>query len=291
MRKYSALIIDIEKSKTYRLEERNEMQQYMSYCIEILNDVFKEEIECNVTFSGGDEMQGLYCNVTSAYLYFRLFELLVKPVKIRAGIGIGEWTVKLNTRISTQQDGPAYHRARWAIEDIYKSQLHNIKINSEGKDGMANHLVNAALPLKNQQIYMQNMVLVVLELLYPFVTEKIHWNNLEQIQELIKLKFQYRLGLRTFSVAGRRKGESDYINMELCEIPLIQPIVIDGREIEPEEVLIIKNATSVISEILNCTRQNVNSIVKRGNAYKIRELDYVALQYLEQTYGGEEWGY
>lgn len=291
MRKYSALIIDIEKSKTYRLEERNEMQQYMSYCIEILNDVFKEEIECNVTFSGGDEMQGLFCNVTSAYLYFRLFELLVKPVKIRAGIGIGEWTVKLNTRISTQQDGPAYHRARWAIEDIYKSQLHNIKINSEGKDGMANHLVNAALPLKNQQIYMQNMVLVVLELLYPFVTEKIHWNNLEQIQELIKLKFQYRLGLRTFSVAGRRKGESDYINMELCEIPLIQPIVIDGREMEPEEVLIIKNATSVISEILNCTRQNVNSIVKRGNAYKIRELDYVALQYLEQTYGGEEWGY
>ena len=135
------------------------------------------------------------------------------------------------------------------------------------------------------------MVLVVLELLYPFVTEKIHWNNLEQIQELIKLKFQYRLGLRTFSVAGRRKGESDYINMELCEIPLIQPIVIDGREMEPEEVLIIKNATSVISEILNCTRQNVNSIVKRGNAYKIRELDYVALQYLEQTYGGEEWGY
>lgn len=291
MRNYSALIIDVEKSKTYKIEERNEMQRYMSYCIEILNDLFKEEIQCDVTFSGGDEMQGLFCNVTSAYLYFRLFELLIKPVKVRAGIGIGEWTVKLDTRISTQQDGPAYHRARWAIEDIYRSQLHNIKINSDGDDGMANHLVNAALPLKNQQIYMQNVVLVILELLYPFVTKKMELNNYTQVQELIKLKFRYQLGARTFSVAGRNQGEVDNRNMELREFPLMQPIIINGRETEPEETLIIKNTASVLSEILDCTRQNVNTIIKRGNAYKIRELDYVALQYLEKTYGGREWGY
>lgn len=291
MKKYSALIIDIEKSKTYKVEERIEMQQYMSCCINILNDLFQEEIQCNVTFSAGDEIQGLFCNVTSAYLYFRLFELLIKPVKVRAGIGIGEWTVKLDTRISTQQDGPAYHRARWAIEDIYKSQLHNIKINSEGNDGLANHLVNAALPLKNQQIYMQNMVLAILELLYPFVTENMNLNKYVLVQELIRLKFRYRLGIRRYSVAGRRSDEADNINIELREIPLIQPIIIDGRDAEPEDVIIIKNTASVLSEILDCTRQNVNTIIKRGNAYKIRELDYVALQYLKKIYGGEEWDY
>ena len=291
MKKYSALIIDIEKSKTYRLEERNEIQQYMSYCIDKLNDLFKEEIQCNVTFSAGDEMQGLFWNAASAYLYFRLFELLMKPVKIRGGIGIGEWTVKLDTKISTQQDGPAYHRARWAIEDVYRSQLHNIRINSGENDGMANHLVNAALPLKNQQIYMQNIVLVSLELLYPFVTERMHLKNYKLVQELIELKYGYRLWAKPFSVAGRRRNEADVENIELPEVPFIKTIAINGEETEPEEIIIKKNTATVLSEMLNCTRQNINTIMKRGNAYKIRELDYVALQYLEKTYGGEEWDY
>jgi len=46
----------------------------------------------------------------------------------------------------------------------------------------------------------------------------------------------------------------------------------------------IKNVSSVISEILGCSRQNVDSILRRGNANKIRELDYMALQYIERVY-------
>ena len=120
---YVSLIIDIEKSRNYRNDDRNEIQNYMVYCIDRLNDLFRENMQYTITFSAGDELQGLFYDVTTAVMYFRLLEILVKPVKLRAGIGVGEWTVKINNGLSTQQDGPVYHRARNAIEEVYESNF------------------------------------------------------------------------------------------------------------------------------------------------------------------------
>lgn len=33
--------------------------------------------------------------------------------------------------MSTQQDGPAYHKARQAITEVYRNTLHNVKICSD----------------------------------------------------------------------------------------------------------------------------------------------------------------
>ena len=73
MRNYVSLIMDIEKSRRYSVDR--------------LNELFQENIEYDVTFSAGDELQGLFNDVIVAVMYFRLFEMLVKPVKLRAGIG------------------------------------------------------------------------------------------------------------------------------------------------------------------------------------------------------------
>ncbi len=289
MLNYVSLIMDIEKSRMYRIDERNEIQNYMSYCVKRLNDLFSENIERSVTFSAGDELQGLFEDATTAILYFRLFEMLIKPVKIRAGIGIGEWTVKVEDGLSTQQDGPAYHRARNAIEEVHKMQLQNVRICSSGDDTLANHLINSSISLKRQQIYMQNIVLVILELLYPFVTKKMKLTNYEIVNELLSIKFEYKLGTSGYSRvrAGENLSEKAYMNIR--EIPMANPIMIDGKMMEAEDAILIKNTSLAISEILGCSRQNVDSIIRRGNANKIRELDFMALQYVERTYGGEKW--
>ena len=60
MRNYVALIMDIEKSRAYVTEDRIELQKYMSYCIDMLNELFIENIEHDVIFSAGDELQGLF---------------------------------------------------------------------------------------------------------------------------------------------------------------------------------------------------------------------------------------
>lgn len=283
MRNYVTLIMDIKKSRTYVTEDRIELQKYVSYCIDMLNELFRENIEHDVTFSAGDELQGLFNDTTVAVMYFRLFEMLLKPVEIRAGIGVGEWTIKIDNGSSTQQDGPAYHKARQAIKEVYRNTLHNVRICSDKDDVMANHLINASLTLKNQQIYMQNIALVILELLCPFVKWDMNVDKYQIIRELLEIKFEYRIGRARMSYLRKEqlvKNERLYFS-EMC---LLKPIYIDGMLEEAEKHIVVKNISSTIAEILNCSRQNVDNILKRGNSYKIRELDYMALQYIEKMY-------
>lgn len=49
----------------------------MDKYIRSLNMLFSKEFQCEVMFSAGDEVQGLFDNVISALLYFRLLEMLM----------------------------------------------------------------------------------------------------------------------------------------------------------------------------------------------------------------------
>lgn len=285
MENYVSLIMDVEKSRMYPIDQRNSMQKYMNRYIDCLNDLFRNDIKYRVTFSAGDELQGMFFDVTAAVLFFRLFEMLMKPVKIRAGIGVGEWTVKVEEGLSTQQDGPVYHRARQAIEEASKMQLQNVRICSEKDDILVNHLINASNVLKAQQIYMQNIVLVILELLYPFAAVGTEISGEEIAKELLDIKLEYMIAMRKYNKAGGYRQESFHMGEDM----VVSPIAIDGKIIEPENVIVKKNTAFMISRILGSTRQNVDSIMRRGNAYKIRELDFIALQYVEKTYGGDIW--
>lgn len=279
MDNYVSLIVDIEKSRRYEIGVRNEIQSFMDYCVNRLNKMFSDKIKYEVTFSAGDELQGMFMDVTSAVMYFRLLEMLIKPVNLRAGIGVGEWNVKIENGTSTQQDGPVYHNAREAIYEVHKSQLQNIKICSSFDDEIANHLINASLTLKRQQLYMQNLVMVIVELLYPFIDEDMVVNNFEVISELIQIKFEYRLGAR-----NKTERRAEYDSHDLRECSFVEPIIINGKIGDIEKNIIKRNTSSIIAEILKCTRQNVETIMRRGNVNKIRELDFMSLQYLKRQY-------
>ena len=283
MKNYVSLIMDIENSRTYTVSDRIDIQQYILYCIERLNELYKENIERKVIFSAGDELQGLFNDVTVAVMYFRLLDMLLKPVKLRAGIGVGEWTIKIENCSSTHQDGPAYHKAREAIKQVYNNALYSIKINSDQDDIMANHLINAARDLKDQQINMQNIVLNIWELFCPFVKTEMMLNKYQLMLELLEYKYAYEIGRRNNALQFKKKYVND-MKLNFSNFTIVKPVVIDGKNEEVDNYLFVKNIDTLISEILNCSRQNVNSILKRGNSYKIRELDYVALQYIERTY-------
>lgn len=286
MRRYVCLIIDIEKSKKYSIDNRNQIQFYMDKYIRSLNMLFSKEFQCEVMFSAGDEVQGLFDNVISALLYFRLLEMLMHPVAIRAGIGIGEWTIKMEPRMSTKQDGPAYHNARRAIEEVHDRQLQNIRIYSEeDNDILLNNLINASLVLKQQQIYMQNIVQVLVELIFPFITEYANVDYYGEIRQLIEIKFEYKLGAKNIKTYSKRNWDKEKF-LQFEAMPDIVPIYINGIIDDRESAIIKRNTANIISRILQCSRQNVDSIIRRGNINKIRELDYVALQYAEKIYGG-----
>lgn len=286
MRRYVCLIIDIEKSKKYSIDNRNQIQFYMDKYIRSLNMLFSKEFQCEVMFSAGDEVQGLFDNVISALLYFRLLEMLMHPVAIRAGIGIGEWTIKMEPRMSTKQDGPAYHNARRAIEEVHDRQLQNIRIYSEEDDDiLLNNLINASLVLKQQQIYMQNIVQVLVELIFPFIPKYANVDYYGEVRQLIEIKFEYKLGAKNIKTYSKRNWDKEKF-LQFEAIPDIVPIYINGIIDDRESAIIKRNTANIISRILQCSRQNVDSIIRRGNINKIRELDYIALQYVEKIYGG-----
>lgn len=291
---YVAIIIDIEKSKGYQVEERIVMQEFMVKFVEKLNFLFRDEMKFNVMFSAGDEIQGLFLDVTNALIYFRLLEMLMRPIKLRAGIGIGECTVMMEGGSSTQQDGPAYHNARKAIEEVKIMKLHSLRIHSEinketSDDILVNHLLNTSFPLKNQQIYMQNIVQVVYELLYPMVGDSEMLFEYEIIKELFAVKFEYRLGSNNRGESCLRDKVMKHEKLEKEQLFVINPLYINGELIEPDDMIIEKNVAATIAGVLGCSRQNAANIMRRGYAYKIRELDYMALQMAKKIYGGKEW--
>lgn len=288
--KYVSLIMDIEKSRMYSTIDRNELQEFLLVCVDKLNKLFERNMKFEVTFSAGDELQGLFYDVTSAFMYFRLLEMFIKPVKIRAGIGVGNLTVEVEKGSSTMQDGPVYYYAKEAINDVYKKQFQNLNIYSGNRevDLLANHLANAAITLKRQQVYMQNIVLVMLELLCPFIKKNSVLADYEIVRYLLEIKFNYKI--------GKRKSNSEYLREDKYRNKInfskvdynwfvnLNKIKISGSLEDAEYHITKKNTDTIIADILGCSRQNVNSIIQRGGANKIRELDFIALQFIEREY-------
>lgn len=286
MLNYVSLIIDIESSRKYSIDDRNHMQKFIIECVGYLNKAFEQFLEFPVTFSAGDEMQGLFNNITPAVLYMRIFEMMMHPVRIRAGIGVGEWNVKIENGSSTQQDGPVYHRARRAIEEVRKRQTQRFRIDSDNNDEMINHLINASGSLKEQQGYMQNMAQIIMEFLYPFEKDQRIIFYSHTMRELLSIKYNYKIGMPSFKTKDTYQARKGSMSEELntAQLETIDPVRLDGMNFDSEAVIIKRNMSSNIAGILGCKRQNADMLIKRGHVIPIREMDYVALQYIERGY-------
>lgn len=251
-----------------------------------MNKAFEHSLEFPFTFSAGDEMPGLFNDITSAVLYMRIFELMIHPVRIRAGIGVGEWNVKIKNGSSTQQDGPVYHRARRTVEEVRKRQTQRFRIDSDNNDEMINHLINASGPLKEQQGYMQNMAQIIMEFLYPFEKDDRIIYDSHTIRELLNIKYSYKIGMPSFKTTGSSQTRKGSMPEEVnsAQLKAIDPVYLDGMNFDSEEVIIKRNMSSDIAKIMGCKRKNADMLIKRGHIIAIRNMDYVALQYIERGY-------
>ena len=121
MKNYSVLMIDLKNSRSYSIQDRNNLQNSILNSIKILNKAFKNSIKKEVEFSAGDEIQGLFTSPHSAYLYYRLFSIIIFPIEIHSGIGYGTWDIVMDNESGTAQDGTVYHNARKAIDEAKNS--------------------------------------------------------------------------------------------------------------------------------------------------------------------------
>ncbi|HEY5561595.1 MAG TPA: SatD family protein [Clostridiaceae bacterium] len=274
---YTAFIADIVNSKKLLKEEREQIQVFIKKCLGTLNNIFKSSLEFDVTFSAGDEVQGLFKTPTAAFLYLRIFKLIISPLQIRAGIGIGEWDVRIISGTSNEQDGSAYHNARTAILYAHDRNDYSILFNSNNSNNIyINTLINTSLLFVKNQSQYQNQVLLLTELMNPlFDNNSMDSLAFAQIFLLVQKKVEQKFYI---NANNKLKNNISLFN----NIPVsFEPLYIFSSTIFKDKFALTstlkKGLSAMLSHITNTSRQNIDNVIKAGNISEIRNIDVTTL--------------
>jgi len=148
---YIAIIGDIKKSK--ELEDRKSVQNKLEETLNAINKKYGEGISAKFTITLGDEFQGLLSAGSSVMEIIEEIQREMYPVEIRFGVGIGPITTDINSEMAIGADGPAYHKAREAIEFLKEDEQKNktnasdIRIEEDGDNGASTIMLNTILSL------------------------------------------------------------------------------------------------------------------------------------------------
>ena len=96
------------------------------------------------TFSRGDEIQAVLAGVLSSPALLRKLRYHCLPLQLRIGIGFGRITSGLGAVSSWEMNGPAFHRARQALDELKQHRHWRTRLISgdPGLDQMVNTLLN-----------------------------------------------------------------------------------------------------------------------------------------------------
>lgn len=265
---YTALVADIINSKKILKEDREQSQLFIIDCLSVLNSLFKPSLEFEVAFSAGDEVQGLFRTPEAAYMYIRLLKLLLYPLKLRCGIGAGEWEVRIPDGTTNEQDGSAYHNARTAIRAAHEKNSCCILFNSKNEnDIFINTLINTSIRYSDDHSLKQHELLLLTEMTNPFYDEE-----LMDITQFHKL-----LCIAEKNIDVRLPSEFDPYNL------FKQASNENSLTLAPG---IMKGLSRRLSAVLNTSRQNVDKVIKSGNIAEIRYIDMAVLLLVRKTFAG-----
>lgn len=281
-KKYSTIMIDIVDSRKY--ENRNEVQEFLKYIIEYLNNIFYKSLKKPLMFSAGDEIQGLFYDPLAAYLCVRFCMMICFPVKIRAGIGYGELAFDNEKWVSSELDGEVYHNARYAIESFSDKGSFGIRINTKTKKNkyLNAMLYSSQLFQKQQSLHAQNVRLVA-ELLFPIFDDKImvpYTDFKERLNTILKMKAHIKSNMQSLSyVSGGKIHKSGMQTQIFVLNEIVQVYNVPISVFLEDSSIIVENTwkkgmSTMISEILGTSRQNIDKHIRLGKVKENRSIDF-----------------
>jgi hypothetical protein len=269
--KYVALIFDIIESRNYK--NRYEVQKFMVKSTEYLNVVYKSEIKKEVVVNSGDEFQGLFNNLQTAFLYIRKLQLLIYPVKIRCGIGYGEIMYDDEEWKSSGIEGEAYHSAREAINFVKKRKNNIIVFNTKSEyDRYLNVLCAASAGIKTGQSQMVRLIELIADVILPITPiveiRKFYDYILENRIKLIKEENWNRV------IGKFREIEEEKINLKHL-FEMIKPVESKNsfKKMFCVEDYWLHGMSTNIAQVMNTTRQNIDRYVHSGKIKESRTID------------------
>lgn len=279
--KYVAIMFDVVESRKYC--ERYDVQKILMNCVDYLNDIYRFAIKKDVISSAGDEFQGLFFDLQSAFLYIRKLQLLIYPIKLRCGIGYGEIKYDVEEWSSSAFDGEAYYLARDAIVSIEQKKSNAICFNTNSRyDKYLNILCLSDMQLKSAQSQVAHLIELIADIMLPIVYRKEDRRFYEFILEnRCKLIEQERWN----RVAGRHR-DTDILNINY-EI-LFENI--EGYAQKKATDLLFcmdefwaRGMVTEIARIMNTTRQNIDRYVSLGRIKESRTMDKAIFELLGEN--------
>ncbi|MDY0126295.1 MAG: SatD family protein [Anaerolineaceae bacterium] len=147
-----AVIGDIIKSRS--ILDRHKTQQDLQSVLLQINQHHQALLASRFTITLGDEFQGLFKNSRGLLHILDEISFSLQPIRLRFGIGVGTLTTEIDPTTSIGADGPAYWKAREAIEFVHKNNDYgraNIHLGVQEPDDTVD-LINQILKLTALQV-------------------------------------------------------------------------------------------------------------------------------------------
>ena len=150
-RSFIAIIGDIRGSRS--LTQRREIQENLGIILQEINEGFEADIAAKFLITLGDEFQGLLFDGRSLLKIIEKIKMSLYPVTFRFGIGMGQITTNIFSEMALGADGPAFYRARSAIELLKENEskkkavLSDLSFRFEEKSSTTERLLNTAFTL------------------------------------------------------------------------------------------------------------------------------------------------
>lgn len=142
---YTVIIGDIVASK--KLLNRSEVQKHLQKVLEQINNEYQNMLASKFTITLGDEFQGVLTSGAKLLEIIDKIRFSVDEVTIRFGVGVGDIYTPINYELSIGADGPAYWKAREAINYIHQHndfKRNNLRIEIDQRES---DLINELLGL------------------------------------------------------------------------------------------------------------------------------------------------
>ena len=282
--KYAALIFDIVESRHY--QDRYDIQKILMNAINYLNYLYRADIKKEVVSSAGDEFQGLFFDLQTAFLYVRKLQLLIYPVKIRCGIGFGDIKYDVEDWLSSAFDGEAYYLARDAINGISKRKKSNaILFNTRSNyDKYLNMLCLSCFEMKGRQSQVARWLELLADIILPIkqVDEDVTFYNF-----ILDIRQKIIMSERWNKVYGSpREIQPFNTNFQFLSEMKSEFVLIDddGDKLFVEEFW-KHGMSTVIAQAMDTSRQNVDRYVSLGRIKESRTMDKAIYELL----GEEIW--
>ena len=140
-----AVIGDMIKSRS--ISDRYRTQQVLQEELHRINLRYQASLASKFTVTLGDEFQGLIKNSHGLLRLLDEISFALLPIRLRFGIGIGTLNTEIDPTTSLGADGPAYWKAREAIDFVHKyndygrANVHLMAANHHESIGLINEIL------------------------------------------------------------------------------------------------------------------------------------------------------